>query len=79
MSSFFLLAGIMFVPYEETEDGFESHFAVNYLGHFLLSHLVLPAMKRASAITDTNPRIINVSSCAHEVAPKIDFSDINMR
>lgn len=72
-------AGIMFVPYEETEDGFESHFAVNYLGHFLLSHLVLPAMKRASAITNTNSRIINVSSCAHEVAPKIDFSDINMR
>lgn len=42
------VAGIMFGPYEETEDGFESQFAVNYLGHFLLTNLLMPAMKQAS-------------------------------
>lgn len=69
----------MFAPFEETEDGFESHFAVNYLGHFLLSHLLLPALKQASATFSTNPRIVNISSCAHELSPEIDFKDINMR
>lgn len=69
----------MFVPYEETEDGFESHLAVNYLGHFLLSHLLLPAMIQASTRSDGNPRIVNVSSCAHEVSPRVNFDDINMK
>ncbi len=69
----------MFVPYEETADGFESQFAVNYLGHFLLTHLLLPALKEASKTFDSNPRIVTVSSCAHVVSPKIDFQDINMK
>lgn len=71
-------AGIMFMPYEETEDGFESQFAVNYLGHFLLTHLLLPRMFEASRRFTTSPRIVNVSSCAHEVSPIINFDDINM-
>lgn len=69
----------MFGPYEETEDGFESQFAVNYLGHFLLTQLVLPSMKRASALFESNPKIVSVSSCAHEVSPEINFEDINMK
>lgn len=71
-------AGIMFAPYEITEDGLESHFSVNYLGHFLLTQLLLPVLEEASKIFPTNPRVVNVSSCAHEVAPKINFDDINM-
>lgn len=71
-------AGIMFAPFEITEDGLESQFQVNYLGHFLLTQLMLPALKEASKTFPTNPRIVNVSSCAHEVAPKINFDDINM-
>jgi hypothetical protein len=30
----------MFGPRKETEDGFESQMATNYLGHFLLTRLV---------------------------------------
>lgn len=30
-------AGIMAAPYSETVDGFENHFATNYLGHFALT------------------------------------------
>ena len=54
----------MFVPYKETEDGFETHFAVNYLGHFLLTHLLLPRLK-AAGTENKAARVMNVSSSAH--------------
>jgi len=57
-------AGIMFTPYKVTEDGFESQFAVNYLGHFLLSHLLMPQLK-AAGTENQAARIINLSSSAH--------------
>ncbi|XP_021924780.1 retinol dehydrogenase 12-like isoform X2 [Zootermopsis nevadensis] len=70
-------AGIMFVPYAETEDGFESHFAVNYLGHCLLSHLLLPHMIHTAKEKGSNCRIVNVSSCAY-LAGSIHFKDLSM-
>ena len=51
---------------KETEDGYESQLATNYIGHFLLTHLLLPAITRTAADTRTDVcRIINVSSIAH--------------
>lgn len=41
-------------------DGYEIHFAVNHLGHFLLTNLLLDLMKKAPSA-----RIINVSSINH--------------
>lgn len=71
------VAGIMFGPYIETRDGYESQFATNYLGHFLLTHLLLPLLE-AGGKKEEKSRIVNVSSCAHIVGD-INFEDINNR
>lgn len=65
----------MAAPFEITEDGFESQLAINYLGHFLLTHLLLPQLK-AAGIANCNSRIVNVSSCIHLVG-RINFDDIH--
>ncbi|XP_015370859.1 PREDICTED: dehydrogenase/reductase SDR family member on chromosome X-like [Diuraphis noxia] len=66
-------AGVMFVPYEKCEDGYEAHWTINYLSHFLLTELLLPALKKSGS-TNEHARVINVSSCAHEASPLINFS-----
>lgn len=58
----FLIAAILFPPYGVTEDGFEQHFAVNYLAHFLLTHLLLSRLVEAGHINRHASRIVSVSS-----------------
>lgn len=65
----------MAAPFSITDDGFESQLAINYLGHFLLSHLLYPQLK-AAGTNAQNARIVNVSSCVH-VMGEINFDDIN--
>lgn len=62
-------------PYKLTEDGFESQLAINYLGHFLLTHLLLPQLK-AAGTKEFNSRIVNVSSCVHLLGT-INFDDMH--
>ena len=63
-------AGLMSSKYTETEDGFEMTMAVNHLGPFLLTELLLPVLRNTSP-----SRIIIVSSLAHSVY-KIDNSNL---
>ncbi|RUS14165.1 retinol dehydrogenase 12-like protein [Endogone sp. FLAS-F59071] len=55
----------------KTTDGFEEIYQVNHLSHFLLTNLLLPALKRAPAA-----RVVNVSSSAHHFG-KIDLDNLN--
>lgn len=54
-------AGIMTPPYRLTEDGFESQFQVNYLGHFYLFQRLFPTIARGA-----QKKIINISSLSSE-------------
>lgn len=64
-------AGIMATPKTYTKDGFESHIGVNHLGHFLLTDLLLDALKKSES-----GRIVVVSSILY-LAGRISKQDIN--
>jgi len=53
---------------QESADGYELRFAVNYLSGFLLTHLLLPLLKNSAPA-----RIVNVSSLGQQA---IDFDDV---
>ncbi len=65
-------AGVNLSRYELTADGIETTMQVNHFGHFLLTSLLLPRLREASA-----PRIVNVSSRIHRRA-SLDFDDLNL-
>ncbi|KAK8387532.1 hypothetical protein O3P69_018221 [Scylla paramamosain] len=68
-------AGIMFWPWNVTEDGHEHHWSVNYLGHFLLSHLLAPHLAASSTLNQPS-RVVNLSSSIHYMGG-INFNDVN--
>ncbi|XP_042351197.1 dehydrogenase/reductase SDR family member on chromosome X isoform X2 [Plectropomus leopardus] len=68
-------AGVMLVPEGRTEDGFEQHFGVNYLGHFLLTWLLLDTLKDSGKCGYFS-RVVNVSSSAHSIC-EIRLNDLN--
>jgi len=53
---------------ETSADGHELRFAVNYLAHFLLTHKLLPLLRRSAP-----SRIVNVASVGQQA---IDFDDV---
>jgi NAD(P)-dependent dehydrogenase (short-subunit alcohol dehydrogenase family) len=58
-------AGVMGVPEcTLTEDGHEVHFQTNHLSHFLLFHLLKPALL-SSSTPEFNSRVVLVASSAH--------------
>lgn len=65
-------AGLIIEDRQTTAEGFEMTFAINHLGHFLLTHLLLDLLKKSD-----EARIINVSSTAHKYA-KLDFTDLQL-
>ncbi|XP_063069350.1 dehydrogenase/reductase SDR family member on chromosome X-like isoform X2 [Engraulis encrasicolus] len=59
-------AAVMLVPERRTAEGFEQHFGINYLGHFLLTTLLLDTLKQ-SGQDGARSRVVNISSSAHYV------------
>jgi NAD(P)-dependent dehydrogenase (short-subunit alcohol dehydrogenase family) len=66
-------AGALFLHRRESVDGIEMTWALNHLGYFLLTNLLLDLIQRSAPA-----RIVNVSSRAHERA-RIDFDDLQGR
>jgi len=58
-------AGVMACPFDHTEDGFETQFGTNHLGHFVLVNRIVSLFKPHS-------RLVNLSSGGHR------FSDTNI-
>jgi retinol dehydrogenase-12 len=64
-------AGVFLPRREVTGDGVEATFATNYLGPFLLTHELLPLLRRSAP-----SRIVSVASRTGRAA--LDFSDLNL-
>src|SRR6266436_6091676 len=58
-------AGVMACPQGKTQDGFETQFGTNHLGHFVLVNRLVPLLKSGG-------RIVNLSSAGHQI------SDVNL-
>lgn len=65
-------AGGIFNEYQESKQGYEMTFAVNHLGHFVLTHHLMPLLEKGQA------RIINLSSEAHRTG-KPRFKDLQWK
>ncbi len=61
-------AGVVLRQHSMTEDGLESTFAINHLGYFLVTNLLLDVLKKSAP-----SRIVNVASTAHKYG-KLDIS-----
>jgi NAD(P)-dependent dehydrogenase (short-subunit alcohol dehydrogenase family) len=64
-------AGVMACPLARTAEGWELQFGTNHLGHFLLTGLLLPALRAGAPA-----RIVNTSSGGHRLSPVV-FEDIH--
>ena len=64
-------AGVMAIPRQETEDGFEMQLGVNHLGHFALTGQLLDLL----VATPGETRVVTHSSGAH-TSGSVDFDDL---
>lgn len=62
-------AGVMATPLGRTEDGFETQFGTNHLGHFVLVNRIAPLLRPGG-------RLINLASAGHRFA-NVDLEDPN--
>tara|TARA_B100001996_G_scaffold198642_1_gene152077 strand:+ start:737 stop:1600 length:864 start_codon:yes stop_codon:yes gene_type:complete len=67
-------AGVVNTSYHETSEGIENTFAVNHLGYFLFTNLLLQKLKGGN-----ETRIVNVSSAAHSFVKEMQWEDINFK
>ncbi|KAL9594877.1 MAG: hypothetical protein Q9219_006785 [cf. Caloplaca sp. 3 TL-2023] len=63
-------AGIMATPLAETEEGYESQFGTNHIGHALLTKELLPTLLSTAQEEGSDVRIINLTSEGHHLAPR---------
>ncbi|KAF5632496.1 alcohol dehydrogenase Bli-4 [Fusarium tjaetaba] len=64
-----LNAGIMITPAGLTDDGYEIQFGTNYMGHALLTQLLLPTLLNTAAWPNSDVCVVVLSSEAYNMAP----------
>ncbi|MEE3328439.1 MAG: SDR family oxidoreductase [Myxococcota bacterium] len=64
-------AGLINLDRQVTEDGLEMTFAVNHLGHFLLTSLLLDRLRETESA-----RVVNTASEGHRFGGPLDFEDL---
>ena len=64
---------VWLTPRRESENGYESTFAVNHLGHFLLTNLLLDRLKVAPSA-----RIVNVGALLYKLHKEYKFDEIKL-
>ncbi|CAG9990050.1 unnamed protein product [Clonostachys byssicola] len=62
-----LNGGVGMVPAATTLEGYELQFGTNYMGHVLLTQLLLPTMLKTAGIPGTDVRIVSMSSIGHKL------------
>jgi NAD(P)-dependent dehydrogenase (short-subunit alcohol dehydrogenase family) len=65
-------AGVLGVPHRVTAAGVEEHFAANYLGHFLLTELLLPRLRDRVVVTGSREHrrgVLDLDDLAWESRP----------
>ena len=62
-------AGVMATPFGKTEDGFETQFGTNHLGHFVFVNRIAKLIKNGG-------RLVNLSSAGHRYSD-VDLNDPN--
>ncbi|CAG9951347.1 unnamed protein product [Clonostachys rosea f. rosea IK726] len=55
------------VPAGTTLEGYELQFGTNYMGHVLLTQLLLPTLLKTASIPGTDVRIVSMSSIGHKL------------
>lgn len=70
-------AGVMTPELTHTKEGIEMQFGTNYIGHFLLTNLLMSEISvAAKGSSSGSTRIINVTSQGHRLSP-VRFHDYN--
>ncbi|MEU4089286.1 oxidoreductase [Streptomyces aureus] len=67
-------AGVMAINESRTVDGFEMQLAVDHLGHWTLTALLLPALLRTPG-----SRVVTVTSTAHHIGRPVDATNPHLQ
>ena len=67
-------AGVMLNKLVPTKQGFEPHFGINFLSHFVLTHNLMPALKRSNMA-----RVVMLSSCGQWFTRGMNYNRLTAR
>ena len=70
-------AGVMFTPPGKTNDGFETQFGTNVIGHFLLTKLLVDITKRQVWLSSKGHTRLGAPRIDLDAITKVDESDYN--